>query len=79
MPFFFSKQTIIESLKYITTGEMPPGCARGASFIHDPKIAREMVVRGRIHLRVVTASGEKVLKTDCYLEHIATFICISCS
>ena len=52
-------QTIIESLKYITTEVMPPGCGRGQSFVHDPKMAKEMAVKGQIKLRVKTAKGEK--------------------
>ena len=31
-------QTIIECLKYITTGALPPGARSGQSFIHDPKV-----------------------------------------
>ena len=31
-------QTIIESLKYATTGEMPPNCSKGQAFVHDPKV-----------------------------------------
>ncbi|MPC81536.1 DNA repair protein RAD50 [Portunus trituberculatus] len=38
-------QTIIESLKYVTTGDPPPGSGSGSSFIHDPKITGEAKVR----------------------------------
>lgn len=31
-------QTIIECLKYATTGELPPNSDRGKSFIHDPNV-----------------------------------------
>jgi hypothetical protein len=31
-------QTVIEALKYITTGVMPPGSNRGGAFVHDPKV-----------------------------------------
>lgn len=34
------KTTIIECLKQVTTGLLPPNCRNGQSFIHDPK-ARE--------------------------------------
>jgi hypothetical protein len=34
--FNLNFQTIIEGLKYITTGDVPPG-AKGA-FVHDPKV-----------------------------------------
>ncbi|KAI6866241.1 hypothetical protein KC318_g19790, partial [Hortaea werneckii] len=30
------KTTIIESLKYATTGELPPNTKVGGAFIHDP-------------------------------------------
>jgi hypothetical protein len=33
-------QTIIECLKYITTGSLPPGAKSGNAFIHDPKVRR---------------------------------------
>ncbi|KAJ8871344.1 hypothetical protein PR048_027661 [Dryococelus australis] len=33
------KTTVIEALKYATTGDAPPGSMRGQSFIHDPKLS----------------------------------------
>ena len=33
-------QTIIECLKQACTGELPPNCRSGHSFIHDPKASR---------------------------------------
>ncbi|KAK7078560.1 hypothetical protein SK128_026094 [Halocaridina rubra] len=45
------KTTIIEALKYITTGDAPPGCGKGGSFVHDPKLAKESQVRGQIKLK----------------------------
>lgn len=33
------KTTIIECLKYATTGELPPN-SKGGAFIHDPKVIR---------------------------------------
>lgn len=30
-------QTIIECLKYATSGELPPG-SKGGAFVHDPKV-----------------------------------------
>jgi DNA repair exonuclease SbcCD ATPase subunit len=32
-------QTIIESLKYATTGDQPPN-TKGGAFIHDPKVQK---------------------------------------
>lgn len=34
------KTTIIESLKYAITGDIPSGSNLGRSFVHDPKIIR---------------------------------------
>uniref|UniRef100_A0A8P0TMJ1 RAD50 double strand break repair protein n=1 Tax=Canis lupus familiaris TaxID=9615 RepID=A0A8P0TMJ1_CANLF len=34
------KTTIIECLKYICTGDFPPG-TKGNTFVHDPKVMRE--------------------------------------
>lgn len=45
------KTTIIECLKYMTTGVMPPGCTKGGAFIHDPKVAHEREVKGQIRLQ----------------------------
>lgn len=33
------KTTIIECLKYATTGDLPPN-SKGGAFIHDPKVTR---------------------------------------
>lgn len=34
-------QTIIECLKYATTGDLPPN-TKGGAFVHDPKVARRV-------------------------------------
>ena len=34
-------QTIIECLKYITTGSLPPNARTGNAFIHDPKVCSD--------------------------------------
>ena len=39
------KTSIIEGLKYICTGALPPGCDRGRSFVHDPKTSGKAMVR----------------------------------
>uniref|UniRef100_A0A667YI07 RAD50 double strand break repair protein n=1 Tax=Myripristis murdjan TaxID=586833 RepID=A0A667YI07_9TELE len=51
--------TIIECLKYATTGELPPG-AKGGAFVHDPKDAHETDVRAQIRLQFTDVNGEKV-------------------
>ena len=43
-------QTIIECLKYITTGALPPNSDKGKSFIMDTKVAGKPEVIGDIRL-----------------------------
>ncbi|CAM9450986.1 DNA repair protein RAD50 [Lampetra fluviatilis] len=53
------KTTIIECLKYICTGDFPPGTS-GASFIHDPKVAHETDVKAQIRLQFMDVNGDMV-------------------
>lgn len=39
------KTTIIESLKYVTSGEYPPDSDRGKSFVHEPKLSVNHTVK----------------------------------
>ena len=41
------KTTIIECLKFSTTGSLPPNTNSGKSFIHDPKMEGNTEVSGR--------------------------------
>ncbi|ELU13642.1 hypothetical protein CAPTEDRAFT_122168 [Capitella teleta] len=50
------KTTIIESLRYVTTGQFPPG-SKGAGFVHDPKIAHETEVKAQVRLRFRNTQG----------------------
>ncbi|KAJ7784558.1 hypothetical protein B0H16DRAFT_1492970 [Mycena metata] len=54
------KTTIIECLKYATTGDQPPN-TRGGAFIHDPKMANEKEVKAQVKLRFNTANGTKMI------------------
>ena len=47
------KTTIIEVLRYVTTGDSPPGSDKGKSFIHDPKLAGENTVVAKTTLTFV--------------------------
>ncbi|KAJ1729358.1 DNA repair protein rad50, partial [Coemansia biformis] len=49
------KTTIIECLKYITTGELPPN-SKGGAFIHDPKLVGENEVKAQVKLRFYNTS-----------------------
>ncbi|XP_003217435.2 DNA repair protein RAD50 isoform X1 [Anolis carolinensis] len=51
------KTTIIECLKYVCTGDFPPG-TKGNSFVHDPKVAHETDVRAQIRLQFRDVNGE---------------------
>jgi DNA repair protein RAD50 len=46
------KTTIIECLKYISTGSMPPGVGKGASFVSDPSISDSSQVKANIKVRL---------------------------
>lgn len=52
------KTTIIECLKYVTTGELPPN-SKGGAFIHDPKLCGEREVKAQLRLRF-NAPGHSV-------------------
>ncbi|XP_071087725.1 DNA repair protein RAD50-like [Haliotis cracherodii] len=52
------KTTVIECLKYMTTGDMPPG-SKGGAFIHDPKVAHEREVKGQIRLLMRDMTGQR--------------------
>ncbi|KNE90320.1 hypothetical protein PSTG_16248, partial [Puccinia striiformis f. sp. tritici PST-78] len=54
------KTTIIESLKYITTGDLPPN-TKGGAFVHDPSIAGESVVMAEVLLRFKNLAGTKLI------------------
>ncbi|KAL8729027.1 MAG: hypothetical protein Q9166_005028 [cf. Caloplaca sp. 2 TL-2023] len=56
-------KTIIESLKYATTGEMPPNAKQGGAFIHDPKLCGEKEVLAQVKLQFRDPSGAKLVVT----------------
>lgn len=55
------KTTIIECLKQVCTGELPPNTRSGQSFIHDPKVAGETEVKAQIKLRFRTAQNAPIV------------------
>ncbi|KAF2471118.1 uncharacterized protein BDR25DRAFT_342871 [Lindgomyces ingoldianus] len=55
------KTTIIECLKYATTGELPPNSKTGGAFIHDPKLCGEKEVMARVQLSFTAASGSRMV------------------
>jgi DNA repair protein RAD50 len=56
------KTTIIECLKYATTGEMPPN-SKNAAFVHDPKMANQSEVKAQVKLRFRNVNNEEVVCT----------------
>ena len=51
------KTTIIECLKYVSTGSMPPGVGKGASFVSDPSISDASQVKANIKVRLEDGEG----------------------
>lgn len=69
------KTTIIECLRYITSGEYPPNTYKGKTWVHDPSLLRKKVkcVRSQIKLKfndvfqncpVATKNLELVVSSD---------------
>ncbi|XP_011499172.1 PREDICTED: DNA repair protein RAD50 [Ceratosolen solmsi marchali] len=57
------KTTIIEALKFITSGEYPPDSDRGKSFVHEPKLTLNHTVRGQVKAKIVDKNGDKLIVT----------------
>lgn len=56
------KTTIIECLRYATTGDLPPN-SKGGAFIHDPKICGENEVLGQVKLAFTNVNGVDMICT----------------
>ncbi|ROT39534.1 hypothetical protein SODALDRAFT_331651 [Sodiomyces alkalinus F11] len=56
------KTTIIECLKYATTGEQPPN-SKGGAFVHDPKLVGEKEVLAQVKLAFSSTTGAKYVVT----------------
>lgn len=57
------KTTIIECLKYATTGELPPNSKSSGAFIHDPDLAGEKDVRAQVKVSFRSTVGESYVVT----------------
>ncbi|KAG1690684.1 DNA repair protein RAD50 [Nymphon striatum] len=57
------KTTIIECLKYITTGEVPPNTGHGSYFVLDPKVANQSEVLAQVRLKFRDSTGKETLIT----------------
>lgn len=56
------KTTIIECLKYATTGDLPPN-SKGGAFVNDPSIASRSSVTAQVKLAFLNASGKSMITT----------------
>ena len=54
------KTTIIECLKYATTGELPANSKLGGAFIHDPDLCHEQEVLAQVVLRFSATTGAQM-------------------
>lgn len=57
------KTTIIECLKYSTTGELPPNAKQSGAFIHDPKLCGEKEVLAQVKLGFDSVTGARMVAT----------------
>jgi DNA repair protein RAD50 len=57
------KTTIIECLRYATTGELPPNSATGGAWIHDPKLNGESETKAMVKLSFIPPSGQYMVST----------------
>ncbi|USP79142.1 hypothetical protein yc1106_06416 [Curvularia clavata] len=57
------KTTIIESLKYATTGDLPSNSKTGGAFIHDPKLRNEKELLAQVKLSFRSTSGVRMVAT----------------
>eukprot|EP01083_Nonionella_stella_P000384 1106_1 len=55
------KTTIIEALKYVCCGDVPPLSDRGKSFVHDPKHCGVNVVKAQVKVAFKTRDGKPVI------------------
>lgn len=56
------KTTIIECLKYATTGDLPPN-SKGGAFVNDPTVADRLVVNAEIKLGFISVDGKLMTVT----------------
>ncbi|KAG7664165.1 RAD50 [[Candida] subhashii] len=56
------KTTVIECLKYATTGDLPPN-SKGGAFVHDPSLSGRSTVTGQIKLAFRNVNGKSMITT----------------
>lgn len=60
------KTTIIESLKFVTSGEYPPDSDRGKAFVHEPKLTLNHTVCFKIYFKLLI----NLLKKVSHFQHV---------
>ena len=55
------KTSIIEALKFITTGSQPPLSDNGKSFVHDPSLSNKDRIKAQIRLQFMQNENTPVL------------------
>ncbi|KAI5963397.1 RAD50 [Candida theae] len=56
------KTTIIECLRYATTGNLPPN-SKGGAFVHDPSLSSRTSVTGQVKVAFKNANGKSMITT----------------
>lgn len=56
------KTTVIECLRYATTGNLPPN-SKGGAFVHDPSLSSRTSVTGQVKLAFKNANGKSMITT----------------
>ena len=56
------KTTVIECLRYATTGNLPPN-SKGGAFVHDPSLSSRNSVTGQVKLAFKNANGKSMITT----------------
>lgn len=57
------KTTIIECLKFATTGDQPPNSKVGGAFVHDPNLAQDKEVMAQVKMSFRNTEGHKMVCT----------------
>lgn len=57
------KTTIIECLKFATTGDQPPNSKVGGAFVHDPNLAQDKEVMAQVRMSFRNTEGHRMVCT----------------
>ena len=57
------RQSIIEALKFATTGLLPPNSGQGKMFVNDPKLESETTTKAQIKIKFKSTGGHPIVCT----------------